>query len=188
MLFEFNNAESILISKDDKDTEEEDNEFNILKFRLLVKGKDNEAFPAKVLEIQTILFKDFLNTIQLQEYNQAKANKKNIQVLINSDTEVNYTKKFKQNTNSKSKISNYKADKDKLQMALIISTIHTKQQCDQCQEPCWPTENGHIKLTGNHYSTWARAVTMWNYRQNSDLQNPYFIPFPYIPSSYYFAN
>ncbi|CAG8471612.1 7927_t:CDS:1, partial [Racocetra fulgida] len=45
MTFEFNNAEPISISEDDKDIEEGDNEINILKFKLLVKEKDNEVFP-----------------------------------------------------------------------------------------------------------------------------------------------
>ncbi|CAG8747058.1 4203_t:CDS:2, partial [Dentiscutata heterogama] len=93
MSFEFSNAKTIFISEDDKDTEKEDNEINILKFKLLVKGKDNKAFLAKIkkfefliayktrkesgLGIQIVDEVDF--NYFIKEYNQAKANKKDIQ-------------------------------------------------------------------------------------------------------------
>ncbi|CAG8758064.1 2872_t:CDS:1, partial [Racocetra fulgida] len=47
-----------------------------------------------------------------------------------SDTEINYIKKFKQNINFKLKKTDYEADKNKLKIATIISTIHRRQQYD----------------------------------------------------------
>ncbi|CAG8603855.1 2471_t:CDS:2, partial [Dentiscutata erythropus] len=41
----------------------------------------------------------------------------------------------------------------------IISQIREKYYCANCEGSCWPTETGHIKLSGMHYTTWARAIS-----------------------------
>ncbi|CAG8744266.1 18791_t:CDS:2, partial [Dentiscutata erythropus] len=40
----------------------------------------------------------------------------------------------------------------------IISILHEERFCNQCETPCWPTDQGYIKLTGAHYTVWARSI------------------------------
>ncbi|CAG8850517.1 14237_t:CDS:2, partial [Racocetra persica] len=49
-------------------------------------------------------------------------------------------------------------DEDKYIMASTISQIREKYFCANCEGSCWATKTGHVKLTGMHYTTWARAI------------------------------
>ncbi|CAG8667461.1 14009_t:CDS:2 [Dentiscutata erythropus] len=101
---------------------------------------------------QIIDEKDFKSFTK--DYNQATNKKKNRSEEPDSDNDLN--KKKPQLFSKKPKES--QLDDDKYIIASTISQLQEKYFSANCEGSCWVTKTGHIKLSGMHYTTWARAI------------------------------
>ncbi|CAG8781429.1 21372_t:CDS:2, partial [Dentiscutata erythropus] len=117
-------------------------------FKSFVKDYNNAINKKKEIFINVQIQKILKNNPKKRLY------KSNPEELSSND---NSTKKQPKLFGKKSKVSHL--DDERHTTASIISQIREKYYCANCEESCWLTETGHIKLSGMHYTTWARAIS-----------------------------
>ncbi|CAG8476258.1 27766_t:CDS:2, partial [Dentiscutata erythropus] len=166
-----------IFNSNSHNSKDEDQEY-ISKFmiKLCIKEQNGIAFSAKRLSFNTQLCMEFHEEMQLQiqsltnnfkldqkDYilnKHAITKQKEVFIIATMLSNISTTSNKRKSKKSKvNKISNETSlDQSKRDLATIISILHEERFCNQCGTPCWPTDQGHIKLTGAHYTVWARSI------------------------------
>ncbi|RIB20718.1 hypothetical protein C2G38_2244388 [Gigaspora rosea] len=124
-----------------------------------------------------------------KEYYQAISKQKEVFILVTIASKKRKNKTTK-NSNNNDNNKNYELSKKRLKynripseinfdqfkrdMSTIITILQEERFCNQCDAPCWPTNQGHIKLTDAHYTVWAFSIINGFNDMNSPPNHPIF--------------